>query len=96
MALRESGLVKQRLMRASELEIQDDEAATTPSKRWLAPATDRSTLRLGDVEGLAVLVAWIVLSALIIFALDRRADEKDRRSPATDGRPPTESTTRDT
>jgi len=50
----------------------------------------------GVVEGLAVLVAWIALSALIIFALDRRAYQTDRRSPATDGQPPTEGATRHT
>ncbi len=50
----------------------------------------------GVAEGLVVLVAWIALSALIIFALDRPADQTDRRSPATDGQPPTEGATRDT
>ncbi len=40
----------------------------------------------GVVEGLVVLVTWIALSALIIFALDWRACRKRGRSPATDGR----------
>jgi len=40
----------------------------------------------GVVEGLVVLVTWIALSALIIFALDWRAGRKRGRSPATDGR----------